>query len=142
MMFGGVTAWLTFRRQQWSTMNPNLNPDRTHPNVSDRLRSEVSAILVLLKYARLSLQARAGESAGLEGLNACIDRIQNVYHFDDQVVSEGIFWNEEGFAPVVRLLEYLKAEIAEKLRDEHSVAELEWCIDFFADEKASTRKYS
>jgi hypothetical protein len=96
---------------------------------SDELLSDVSGILLLLRSAKLSLQSYAVGDACIESLSKCIGRIQEQYKLTEVGLKDGIVWKEATIDGILRLLDYVEAEVREKLDDRKSADEVRLCID-------------
>ena len=106
----------------------NAQTIRPNPN-SGGLRSEACAILLLLMSAEASLQEQVGDDGCITILRTCIARIQQQYQVADCEVSSGIVWSESSLDAILRLLDYVKAEIQDKLNDLQSAEDLDLCVD-------------
>jgi hypothetical protein len=97
---------------------------------SDQLRAEAHGVLVLLNSARISLEAHAVEDSCVATLMTCITRLQDQYDVSDGEVGAGIVWRQASVNAILRLLDYVKGEILDKLNDEQCVDEISMCIDY------------
>jgi len=111
-------------------MGTELNDKLELGACSDQLRADAHSVLVLLNSARISLQAHAVEHTCVETLMACISRLQDQYDFTDGDVGGGIVWREASVTAILRLLDYVKGEILDKLNDEQCVDDISTCIDY------------
>lgn len=93
------------------------------------LHSEVCAILLLLMSADASLEAHSADDDCINILKTCISRIQKRYPLADRELDEGIIWSEASIGAILRLLDYVKGEIWDKLSDSQCVEDLVVCID-------------
>jgi hypothetical protein len=62
-------------------------------------------------------------------VKACIARIQKRYRLADQDAGEAIVWNESNIDGILRLLDYARWEVRERLQDLQSFEELGACLD-------------
>ena len=94
----------------------------------------------MLISARLSLQARAVESACIETLGRCIHGIQKEYNISESDLDEGLVWRETSFAGTLRLLEYVAGEVRERLNNPTTADEIALCVDALASQRRLSRQ--
>jgi hypothetical protein len=105
-------------------------------------RSDVSGLLALLISAKLSLEKRSGANPCIGYLEACVTRLRRNYNLTDWGVDERAIQNKVSIDALLRLLEYVRAEVQDKLDEKQCVRELGFCIAHLTDTRQRLRKYS
>jgi hypothetical protein len=96
---------------------------------SNSLTSDVSAVLVLLASAELSMEAHSVDRRCIESVKKCIDCIKRRHNIAEHELTEGVVWEETNIGGLLCLLEYVGAEVRERLNDTSSAEEIQFCID-------------
>jgi hypothetical protein len=62
-------------------------------------------------------------------MEECIASFQKRHNLTNRDMSEGIFWTETSLDALLRLLDYLRAEVRDQLNDQRCAQQLSLCID-------------
>ena len=93
------------------------------------LLDDLSGILLLLMSAKLSLETHGVGVCCIDTLRRCIGGIQQRHDLQDCEFDDGTVCDKVRVDGIVRLLEYVQAEVRDKLSDEKSAHEIRICID-------------
>jgi hypothetical protein len=120
-------------------MHSNLNGSRLLDPTrwSNSLISDVSAVLVLLVSAELSMEAHSLDRRCIESLKRCIDGIKQRNNIAEDESNDGLVWRETTIGGLLCLLRYVEAEVRETLNDSNSAAEIQFCIDRLSTSRTS-----
>jgi hypothetical protein len=116
-------------------MNQRLNRNEiiTPNGHSTKSRSDIKGVLFLLLSIRASLQRHGVDGHCSTIMQDCIASFQKRYNLTDEDMSEGIVWTETSIEALLRLLDYLRAEVKEQLNDQSCAQQLSLCIDRLMD---------
>jgi hypothetical protein len=106
------------------------------------LRADLSGILLLLMSAKLSLESHGVGVGCIDNLRRCIGGIQQRHDLQNCEFDDGTVCDKIRVDGIVRLLEYVHAEVRDKLNDEKSTHEIKICIDHLTNLQPTPRKRS
>lgn len=103
------------------------------------LLADVFGILLLLMSAKFALERHGVSVDCIDNLRQCVDGIRKRYDLQNCEFDDGIVRNKVRVDGIVRLLEYVRAEVRDKLKDEKSAHEIRACIDHLTNLRSIPR---
>jgi hypothetical protein len=101
------------------------NGDRPH---IDSIESNIRAIYFQLQSARASLTRLFPDEICLAIMDDCLASFKAQHNPREPEANESILWEETSMEALLRLFEYLHAEIDEGLHDRPSAKQLKLCM--------------
>jgi hypothetical protein len=89
----------------------------------------MKSMLFLLLSIRASLQQHGAGARCSTIMEECIASFQKRHNVTNRDMSEGIIWTETSLDALLRLLDYLRAEVMDQLNDQRCAQQLSLCID-------------
>jgi len=108
---------------------PSSTKSITPNGHSSKSQSDVKGVSFLLLSIQASLQQLGADKLCSTIMEECVASFQKRHNLTDGDLPERIVWKESSLEALLRLLDYLRAEVKEQLNDQACAQQLSLCVD-------------